>query len=136
MGKPVRNRRGVTKLGEKLGKRLRSIRQRKGWSLEILSERAGMHVTYLSSVERGYRNPTLNVIGALAGMAIGAGLCWLQDNVGLVGMGMENSVVPDYPVKLILTDFVFVGVVIFLVTATIAWAPARAAAKSAEVRIL
>jgi transcriptional regulator with XRE-family HTH domain len=66
MGKPVRNRRRVTKLGEKLGKRFRSIRQRKGWSLEILAERAGMHVTYLSSVERGYRNPTLNVIGALA----------------------------------------------------------------------
>jgi len=25
-----------------------------------------MHVTYLSSVERGYRNPTLNVMAAIA----------------------------------------------------------------------
>ena len=66
MGKPVRNRRGATKLEEKLGERLRSIRQQKGWSLETLAERAGMHVTYLSSIERGYRNPTLNVIGTLA----------------------------------------------------------------------
>ena len=66
MGKPVRNRRGATKLGEKLGKRLRSIRQEKGWSLEALAERAGMHVTYFSWIERGYRNPTLNVIGTLS----------------------------------------------------------------------
>jgi transcriptional regulator with XRE-family HTH domain len=26
-----------------------------------------MHVTYLSSIERGHRNPTLNVIASLAG---------------------------------------------------------------------
>jgi transcriptional regulator with XRE-family HTH domain len=66
MTKPVRNRRGASKLGEKLGKRVRSIRQRKAWSLEELAERAGMHVTYLSSIERGHRNPTLNVIASLA----------------------------------------------------------------------
>lgn len=66
MIKPDRNRRAATKLGQKLGARVRSIRQRKDWSLEQLAERAGMHVTYLSSVERGYRNPTLNVMAALA----------------------------------------------------------------------
>jgi transcriptional regulator with XRE-family HTH domain len=66
MSKPLRNRRGATKLGQKLGKRIRSIRQRKKWTLEILAERAGMHVTYLSSIERGHRNPTLNVLASLA----------------------------------------------------------------------
>lgn len=66
MTKPTRNRRANTKLGQKLGARVRFIRQRKTWSLEDLAERAGMHVTYLSSVERGYRNPTLNVLAALA----------------------------------------------------------------------
>jgi transcriptional regulator with XRE-family HTH domain len=80
MGKPVRNRRGATKLGEKLGERLRSIRQEKSWSLETLAERAGMHVTYLSSIERGYRNPTLNVIGSLA-QALGLSLSELFDGV-------------------------------------------------------
>jgi transcriptional regulator with XRE-family HTH domain len=43
------------------------------WSLEELAERAGMHVTYLSSIERGHRNPTLNVIGSLAS-ALGVSL--------------------------------------------------------------
>jgi transcriptional regulator with XRE-family HTH domain len=71
MSKPLRNRRGATKLGQKLGRRIRSIRQRKQWTLEILAERAGMHVTYLSSIERGHRNPTLNVLASLArGLAV------------------------------------------------------------------
>jgi transcriptional regulator with XRE-family HTH domain len=73
MSNPLRNRRGATNLGKRLGKRIRTIRQRKAWSLEELAERAGMHVTYLSSIERGHRNPTLNVIGSLAA-ALGVSL--------------------------------------------------------------
>ncbi len=38
----------------------------KGWSQEELADRAGLHVTYLSSLERGRRNPTLNVITDIA----------------------------------------------------------------------
>ena len=71
MIKPLRNRRGATKLEQRLGKRIRSIRQRKKWTLEMLAERTGMHVTYLSSIEHGHRNPTLNVLASLArGLAV------------------------------------------------------------------
>jgi transcriptional regulator with XRE-family HTH domain len=80
MSKLPRNRRGATGLGQKLGKRVRSMRQRKAWSLEELAERAGMHVTYLSSIERGHRNPTLNVIASLAG-ALGVSLSGLFSGV-------------------------------------------------------
>lgn len=66
MSKPKANRRGSNKLSQRLGKRVRALRKRKEWSLEELAERAKMHVTYLSSVERGYRNPTLNVLAAVA----------------------------------------------------------------------
>ena len=66
MSKPSRSRRGPNELSERLGERVRALRKRKEWSLEALAERAGMHVTYLSSVERGHRNPTLNVLAALA----------------------------------------------------------------------
>ncbi len=75
-------------------------------------------------------------IGVAFGLAFGAILCWLQTNVGLVGMGMETAIVLDYPVKMILTDFIFVALVIFLITAALAWLPARAAAKSVEARLL
>ena len=75
-------------------------------------------------------------IGAVTGIMIGSFLCWLQDKVGLVGMGMENAVVLDYPVKLIFTDIVFVSTVMIVITLLIAWLPARAAAKSVEARVL
>ncbi|KAF0179104.1 MAG: DNA-binding protein [Limisphaerales bacterium] len=66
MGRPSLSRRGPNELSERLGERVRALRKRKDWSLEELAGRAGVHVTYLSSVERGYRNPTLNVLAALA----------------------------------------------------------------------
>lgn len=49
-----------------LGKRVRELRKAKKWTLETLAFRADMHVTYLSSIEHGARNPTLNVIVGLA----------------------------------------------------------------------
>jgi transcriptional regulator with XRE-family HTH domain len=34
--------------------------------MENLAERADIHSTYISSIENGHRNPTLNVLGDLA----------------------------------------------------------------------
>ena len=74
--------------------------------------------------------------GAAVGLVFGALLCWLQDSAGLVGMGMETAVVMDYPVKMIGSDFLLVAAVIILITLSIAWYPARAAAKGIEARAL
>lgn len=75
-------------------------------------------------------------IGTILGLAVGAGLCLLQKYVGLVGLGMANAVVTDYPVKLVYTDFIFLILVIVTITGVIAWVPAKAAAKTAEPREL
>ncbi len=48
------------------GKRLRAARQRNGISQERLAELAGLHRTYVSSVERGERNISLLNIERLA----------------------------------------------------------------------
>lgn len=45
---------------------VRSVRAKRGLSQEQLAEAAGIHVTYISSLENGHRNPTLNVILALS----------------------------------------------------------------------
>ena len=48
------------------GAHLRSLRQRQGLSQEECADRAGIHVTYLSGIERGHRNPTLKNVRKLA----------------------------------------------------------------------
>lgn len=48
------------------GEQLRKVRQDKGVSQEALAESADLHRTYVSSVERGERNISLNNIARLA----------------------------------------------------------------------
>ena len=50
----------------RFGAHLRRIRLDKGVSQEGLAELANLHRTYVSSVERGERNVTLETIGKLA----------------------------------------------------------------------
>jgi transcriptional regulator with XRE-family HTH domain len=57
----------------KLGSRVQRLRQEHGLSQEELADRAGLHRTYVSGVERGLRNPTLMVMEKLA-MGLGVGL--------------------------------------------------------------
>lgn len=50
----------------RFGMRLRELRQKTGISQERLAELAGLHRTYVSSVERGERNISLENIERLA----------------------------------------------------------------------
>jgi transcriptional regulator with XRE-family HTH domain len=43
----------------RLGKRIRHLRQSRGWSQETLGEKAGLHPTYIGGIERGERNVSL-----------------------------------------------------------------------------
>ena len=42
------------------------LRKERGWSQEELADRAGLHRTYISGVERGVRNPTIAVVAKIA----------------------------------------------------------------------
>lgn len=50
----------------KFGKRLREVRQSKGFSQESLGDVAGLHRTYVGSIERGEQNISLDNIHKLA----------------------------------------------------------------------
>ena len=50
----------------RLGKNVRRLREEKGWSQEDYADRAGIHRTYVSDIERGRRNPTVTVVERLA----------------------------------------------------------------------
>ena len=56
----------VSELSRRFGDAVRSRRLKAGLSQEALAERAGLHPTYVSMVERGVRNATLEVAGRLA----------------------------------------------------------------------
>lgn len=45
---------------------MRKAREALGISQEDLADRAGLHRTYVSGVERGVRNPTVTVLEKLA----------------------------------------------------------------------
>ena len=56
------------------GRHVRQIRLRRKESQEEVAHRAGIHVTYLSGIERGVRNPSLTSICALAsGLGVSVG---------------------------------------------------------------
>ncbi|RJO66016.1 MAG: XRE family transcriptional regulator [Myxococcales bacterium] len=48
------------------GRRVRSLRESKGWSQEDFADRIGIHRTYIGGIERGERNPTLTTIHKIA----------------------------------------------------------------------
>jgi transcriptional regulator with XRE-family HTH domain len=51
---------------QRLGLNVRKLRNAEGWSQEDYADRAGIHRTYVSDIERGVRNPTATVIEKLA----------------------------------------------------------------------
>ncbi len=55
---------------EDFGKRVRELRHQQQLTQEGLGDKAGLHFTYIGSVERGERNVTLETILRLA-MALG-----------------------------------------------------------------
>lgn len=50
----------------KFGLRVRQLREACGWSQEDFAEKADLHRTYVSGIERGTRNPTLTVLSRIA----------------------------------------------------------------------
>lgn len=51
---------------DQIGRAVRRLRVKREMTLEALARTSGLHWTYLSGIERGRRNPTLNVVAAIA----------------------------------------------------------------------
>ena len=51
---------------KQLGQKIRELRQRKGYSQEKLASKAGLHRTYMSDIERGERNVSVENIEKIA----------------------------------------------------------------------
>ncbi|PFD19717.1 transcriptional regulator [Bacillus cereus] len=55
-----------TKDLQKLGEKIRGMREQKGYSQEILGFKAGLHRNYISSLELAQKNPTYTTLIKLA----------------------------------------------------------------------
>ena len=66
---------------ERFGLALKTVREGEKLTQEELAHRAGIHRTYLSDIERGFRNPSLVNLDRLAG-ALGLTLAELFGHLG------------------------------------------------------
>lgn len=69
--------------------------------------------------------------GALLGLALGIAFYWVQQEYGLISMGMETSITQGYPIKIKALDFVVTMMVITVITVLISIHPAKMASKIA-----
>lgn len=59
--------RGVaTSLRKKFGKRIAALRKGRGWSQEAFADTCGFARSYMSRIERGGANPSIDAIETLA----------------------------------------------------------------------
>jgi lipoprotein-releasing system permease protein len=75
-------------------------------------------------------------IGTVIGLLFGAIICWLQSLFGIFSMGMETSIVQNYPVHMVWTDFVMTLSVVGIITFAITLWPATLATRSASIQHL
>jgi transcriptional regulator with XRE-family HTH domain len=54
------------RLGQVLGVNVRRLRKERGLNQDVLAEQVGLAPTYVGQIERGLRNPTLDVVERLA----------------------------------------------------------------------
>lgn len=62
--------------------------------------------------------------GAIIGLLFGGLICWGQQTFGLVSMGIETSVLDNYPVEMHVTDFLYTSLSVILITLLISYRPA------------
>lgn len=74
--------------------------------------------------------------GAIIGLVLGYAICILQQQFGLVSMGMATAIQDAYPVKMIFSDFLFIALSIILITVSASIHPARLAARKYQTDIL
>ncbi|OGL22349.1 transcriptional regulator [Candidatus Saccharibacteria bacterium RIFCSPHIGHO2_01_FULL_45_15] len=56
----------ITRVRRSFGKRVRELRKQKGFSQEVLADKAGLHRTYIGSIERGEQDVSIDNISKIA----------------------------------------------------------------------
>lgn len=66
----------------------------------------------------------ISFLGAFIGLFLGLAICLIQQNFGIVSMGMQTAVIDAYPVKVLFPDFLYTGLSIITITLLASYRPA------------
>ncbi len=77
-----------------------------------------------------YEGAIIAFFGALIGLAGGLLVCCVQQEFGLVSMGMQTAIVDAYPVRMQWTDFLYTALSITVITLLASYRPASIAART------
>ena len=110
-------------------------------SMLVLDKRKDIAVLYtLGATPRDIRciflveGLLIALSGAVVGMVAAWGLGWLQQTFGLITLGVQTSLVDAYPIEMQVSDFVYTGIGVVLMTLLAAYRPAQLAAKT-KIRV-
>lgn len=67
----------------------------------------------------------LAAIGAGAGILLGGGICWIQEQFHLIKLGGSTFIIDYYPVKIMPLDFILVLLTVTAISFTAAWVTAQ-----------
>ena len=73
----------------------------------------------------------ISFLGAFLGLFLGLVICLIQQNFGIVSMGMQTAVIDAYPVKMQFPDFLYTGLSIITITLLASYRPAIIASNTA-----
>lgn len=90
----------------------------------------GAHTTLIKKVFLS-EGLIIAFIGAGSGLLFGLLVAWLQQTYGFITMGVSSAVMPAYPVKIIVSDFIFTAISIICITFLASIQPANRASKLA-----
>ena len=106
-------------------------------SMLVIEKKADIRILFALGATKGMvrrifltEGTLIALIGAFTGLALGVGICLLQERYGLIGMGMVSSIIDAYPVRLQVFDIVMTGILVVLITILTSWLPAQRAANT------
>lgn len=74
--------------------------------------------------------------GAIIGLILGIGISWIQQEYGIIGMGIQSAIMNAYPVKIQASDIFLTATAIIAITLLASFQPAMKAAKTYSVSSL
>jgi lipoprotein-releasing system permease protein len=67
----------------------------------------------------------ISAVGAFSGLLLGILICVLQQEFGMIGLGLDSSVIDAYPVELKFSDLIAIVITVIIITLTASYIPSQ-----------